>query len=49
MNLEGFCKTWNSKGLQLYVPLNTPCTHEAAGDFALAVGQVLDASCPRTR
>ena len=42
VDLEGWCKTSGSKGLQLYVPLNTPCTHEAAADFALAVGQVLE-------
>ena len=42
VNLDGWCKTSGSKGLQLYVPLNTPCTHEAAADFALAVGQVLE-------
>ena len=46
VNLEGFCKTSGSKGLQLYVPLNTVspnvCTHEKAADFALAVGQLLE-------
>jgi bifunctional non-homologous end joining protein LigD len=42
VNLQGFCKTSGSKGLQLYVPLNTPCTHERASDFALAVGQLLE-------
>ena len=42
VNLEGFCKTSGSKGLQLYVPLNTPCTHQRASDFALAVGQLLE-------
>jgi bifunctional non-homologous end joining protein LigD len=42
VNLDGWCKTSGSKGLQLYVPLNTPCTHEATADFALAVGQVLE-------
>ncbi|MEO5725160.1 MAG: hypothetical protein ABIQ39_03810, partial [Ilumatobacteraceae bacterium] len=40
--LEGWPKTSGSKGLQLYVPLNSPCTHEHAADFALAVGQVLE-------
>lgn len=40
--LDGWPKTSGSKGLQLYVPLNTPCTHEQAADFALAVGQVLE-------
>jgi bifunctional non-homologous end joining protein LigD len=42
VNLQGFCKTSGSKGLQMYVPLNTPCTHETASDFALAVGQLLE-------
>ncbi|MEO5901252.1 MAG: non-homologous end-joining DNA ligase [Ilumatobacteraceae bacterium] len=42
VGLDGWPKTSGSKGLQLYVPLNTPCTHEQAGDFALAVGQVLE-------
>ncbi len=42
VGLRGVPKTSGSKGLQMYVPLNTPCTHEAAADFALAVGQVLE-------
>jgi len=42
VELDGWCKTSGSKGLQMYVPLNTPCTHEAAAEFALAVGQVLE-------
>lgn len=42
VGLFGFPKTSGSKGLQLYVPLNTPCTHERASEFALAVGQVLE-------
>jgi bifunctional non-homologous end joining protein LigD len=42
VGLQGWAKTSGSKGLQLYVPLNTPCTHEAAADFALAVGQLLE-------
>jgi bifunctional non-homologous end joining protein LigD len=43
VGLLGWCKTSGSKGLQLYVPLNTSgVTHEAAADFALAVGQVLE-------
>jgi len=41
VGLQGWPKTSGSKGLQLYVPLNTPCTHEQAADFALAVGQLL--------
>ncbi|MDO8390699.1 MAG: non-homologous end-joining DNA ligase [Actinomycetota bacterium] len=42
VGLQSFPKTSGSKGLQLYVPLNTPCTHEKASDFALAVGQLLE-------
>ena len=42
VELEGWCKTSGSKGLQLYVPVNAPCTHEQAADFALAVGQLLE-------
>lgn len=43
VGLAGWCKTSGSKGLQLYVPLNTPgATHDGAADFALAVGQVME-------
>lgn len=43
VDLLGWCKTSGSKGLQMYVPLNTVgATHHAAADFALAVGQVLE-------
>src|SRR6266540_3988749 len=47
VGLESWPKTSGSKGLQLYVPLNTPCSHEAAADFALAVGQVLEKQRPK--
>ncbi len=46
VGLAGWCKTSGSKGLQLYVPLNTPATHEDAASFALAVGQVLERQSP---
>jgi bifunctional non-homologous end joining protein LigD len=47
VGLRGWCKTSGSKGLQMYVPLNTPgTTHEGAADFALAVGQVLERQLP---
>jgi bifunctional non-homologous end joining protein LigD len=43
VELEGWCKTSGSKGLQMYVPLNTEGpTHESASNFALAVGQLLE-------
>lgn len=48
VDLRGWCKTSGSKGLQMYVPLNTAgATHEGCADFALAVGQVLERQCPK--
>jgi bifunctional non-homologous end joining protein LigD len=46
VDLEAWPKSSGSKGLQLYVPLNTPCTHDEAGSFALAVGQLLEKQDP---
>ena len=47
VGLRGWCKTSGSKGLQMYVPLNTPsAAHDRAADFALAVGQVLERQLP---
>jgi bifunctional non-homologous end joining protein LigD len=40
--LQCFPKTSGSKGLQLYVPLNRPHTHEHCSDFAQAVAQALE-------
>jgi bifunctional non-homologous end joining protein LigD len=40
VDLEVLPKTSGSKGLQLYVPLNTPHTHQHASGFALAAGQM---------
>ncbi len=48
VDLDGWCKTSGSKGLQLYVPVNTDgVTHERAAEFALAVGQVLEKQLPK--
>jgi bifunctional non-homologous end joining protein LigD len=46
IGLESFAKTSGSKGLQVYVPLNTPHTHDHTGSFALAVAQVLEKHHP---
>lgn len=47
IRLRGWCKTSGSKGLQMYVPLNSAgVTHEGTADFALAVGQVLERQLP---
>ena len=43
VGLQAWCKTSGSKGLQMYVPLNSPgATHSGCADFALAVGQVIE-------
>lgn len=41
VELEAFPKTSGSKGMQVYVPLNSPHTHDHASGFALAAGQLL--------
>jgi bifunctional non-homologous end joining protein LigD len=47
VDLVGCCKTSGSKGLQLYVPVNTAgVTHDGAANFALACGQVLEKQLP---
>jgi bifunctional non-homologous end joining protein LigD len=46
--LEAFAKTSGSKGMQVYVPLNTPHTHEHCASFALAVAQVLQKASPES-
>ncbi|MGI9608178.1 MAG: non-homologous end-joining DNA ligase [Acidimicrobiales bacterium] len=46
IGLEAFAKTSGSKGMQLYVPLNTPHTHGHCSDFALAVAQLLEKQNP---
>ncbi len=45
--LESFAKTSGSKGLQLYVPLNTPVGYDGGTkDFALAVAQLFEGRFP---
>jgi bifunctional non-homologous end joining protein LigD len=46
LGLELFAKTSGSKGLQLYLPLNRPHTHEHAASFAQAVAQMLEKHHP---
>lgn len=46
VGLRAVAKTSGSKGMQLYVPLNTPHTHSHASDFALAVAQLLEKQHP---
>ena len=46
VGLQVFAKTSGSKGMQLYVPLNTPHTHDHTAEFALAVAQLLEKQQP---
>ncbi len=46
LGLESFPKTSGSKGLQLYVPLNTKVTYEETKPFAHAVAQALERDDP---
>jgi bifunctional non-homologous end joining protein LigD len=42
LSLEGFVKTSGKKGLQLYVPLNTPTSFDKTREMSLALAQVLE-------
>src|ERR1700681_3957404 len=44
--LKSFPKTSGSKGLQLYVPLNTPTTYDSTKTFARALAQLLEQDHP---
>ena len=44
--LESFPKTSGSKGLQVYVPLNSPVTYEQTKPFAKAVARLLESRYP---
>jgi bifunctional non-homologous end joining protein LigD len=46
LGLECFAKTSGSKGLQVYVPLNTPTTYEETRPFAQAIAQLLAKQAP---
>jgi bifunctional non-homologous end joining protein LigD len=46
IGLESFAKTSGSKGLQVYVPLNSGTTYERTKPFAQAVAQALERSDP---
>lgn len=46
VDLQAWPKTSGSKGLQLYVPLNTPHTHTQVSAFARATGQLLERQTP---
>ncbi len=46
LGLQSFPKTSGSKGLQIYVPLNTPVTYDETKPFAHALAKMLEAEHP---
>src|SRR2546427_668137 len=46
MKLKSFAKTSGSKGLQVYVPLNTPVTFDQTKDLSRALAQYLEGEHP---
>ena len=46
LGLEAFAKTSGSKGLQVYVPLNTPVTYETTKPFAHELARLLERAQP---
>ncbi len=47
LGLECFAKTSGSKGMQVYLPLNTPVTYEETKPFAQALAQLLEKQHPK--
>ena len=46
MGIQSFAKTSGSKGLQVYVPLNTPTTYDQTKPFAHALARLLESEHP---
>ena len=46
LELESFAKTSGSKGLQIYIPLNTPTNYDATKTFAQSLAQMLEREHP---
>jgi bifunctional non-homologous end joining protein LigD len=46
VQMQAWPKTSGSKGLQVYVPVNGPCGHDQASQFALAVAHVVEKARP---
>lgn len=48
LDLTCFPKTSGSKGMQIYVPLNTPCSYNDTKSFSRAIAQLLEKQSPKT-
>jgi bifunctional non-homologous end joining protein LigD len=47
LGLQSFAKTSGSKGLQIYIPLNTAVTYEQTNPFAHAIAELLEKQAPK--
>lgn len=47
LGLVCFPKTSGSKGMQVYVPLNTPCSYDDTKSFSRAIAQLLEKRSPQ--
>lgn len=47
IGLASFPKTSGSKGMQIYVPLNTACTYDETKTFARAIAQLFETQSPQ--
>jgi bifunctional non-homologous end joining protein LigD len=47
LRLKSFAKTSGSKGLQVYVPLNTPVSYDETKAFSHAIAQLLEQANPK--
>ncbi len=48
LQMESFAKTSGSKGLQVYVPINSAATYDKTKAFAHAVAELLESQSPET-
>jgi len=48
LKMESFAKTSGSKGLQVYVPINSPVTYDKTKAFSHAVAELLETQSPET-
>jgi bifunctional non-homologous end joining protein LigD len=48
LNMQSFAKTSGSKGLQVYVPINTAATYDKTKAFAHAIAELLESQSPDT-
>lgn len=48
LEMESFAKTSGSKGLQIYVPINSAVTYERTKAFSHAIAELLESQAPET-